>query len=459
MQLLPHQKTALEFINSRLDKGVGVLHGDPAGSGKTLPALLACARAKTPGSIILWITLATIKEQLVVDGINKFNIPLRPFTLTGTKTKRLNDLYAIKNQPSDVDIIILNYEQCLPEEEIKILAGMDISIICCDESVRMGNIKNKTYKQILKLANYKKCKRLCLSGDVISNNPLEAFALFSYLNPGCLGNYWTFVSTYFVPSMWAKAGFVRTSKLPELAARLQPYYLRREREVLLPDLPDLLEQVLPVTLNAKEDKLFNQIRSSLLLEIKPEDINKIVTPHTMDGGAVKYLRLRQLCVTPQLLGEQVESSKLNALKEFISTIGTSKALIFTEFAAAIPFIQEVLPVGSFVVIQGSVDQIKRQAILKEFMENPAIRFLVGTSAMQEGINAQAGDFVIHLDPPMTWSAYDQRCSRAHRHGRTDKVVSVRMVSKIEPKLYKLIENKQLISLSAMPYSVMKEILC
>jgi SNF2 family DNA or RNA helicase len=455
-KLLAHQKTALEFINSRLDKGVGVLHGDPAGSGKTLPALLACARANKPGQVILWITLATIKEQLVEDGIKKFDIPLVYFLLTGTKSKRLNALQALLQAPPD--IIIVNYEQILSEDELRIIASLNISIICCDESVRMGNIKNKTYKQILKLANYKKCKRLCLSGDVISNNPLEAFALFSYLNPGCLGNYWTFVSTYFVPSMWAKAGFVRTSKLPELAARLQPYYLRREREVLLPDLPDLLEQVLPVTLNAKEEKLFNQIRSSLLLEIKPEDINKIATPHTMDMGAVKYLRLRQLCVTPQLLGEQMESSKLTALKEFISTIGSAKALIFTEFAAAIPLILAHLPEGSSVVIQGSVPQIEREAIRQQFQTDPNTRFLVGTSAMQEGINAQAGDFVIHLDPPMTWSAYDQRCSRAHRHGRTDKVVSVRMVSKIEPKLYKLIETKQLISLSAMPYSVMKDIL-
>ena len=129
MELLPHQKTALEFINSRLDKGVGVLHGDPAGSGKTLPALLACARAKTPGSVILWITLATIKEQLVVDGIKKFNIPLVYFLLTGTKAKRLNALQALLQAPPD--IIIVNYEQILSEEELRIIAGLNISIICC----------------------------------------------------------------------------------------------------------------------------------------------------------------------------------------------------------------------------------------------------------------------------------------------------------------------------------------
>ena len=297
LNLLPHQLTALEFINSRLDKGVGVLHGDPAGSGKTLPALLACARAKAPGSVILWITLATIKEQLVEDGIYKFDIPLRTFVLTGTKTKRLNDLRALPN--CTADIIIVNYEQLLSSEELNIIAGMDISIICCDESVRLGNIKNKTYKQILKLANYKKCKRLCLSGDVISNNPLEAFALFSYLNPGCLGNYWTFVSTYFVPSMWAKAGFVRTSKLPELAARLQPYYLRREREVLLPDLPDLLEQVLPVTLNILKKKSYLiRYAPAYYWKLEKSDINKIATPHTMDGGAVKYLRLGSYVLPP-----------------------------------------------------------------------------------------------------------------------------------------------------------------
>jgi SNF2 family DNA or RNA helicase len=395
----------------------------------------------------------------VEDGIKKFNLPLKPFILTGTKTKRLNDLYAIKNQPSDIDIIILNYEQVLSDEELKLIAAMDISIICCDESVRLGNIKNKTYKQINKLANYKKCKRLCLSGDPIANNPLEAFALFSYLNPGCLGNWFKFVSDYFSPAPWSIAGFVKLDKLPHLAARLAPYYIRRSREELLPYLPELLEQVLPVTQTPQENKLYNQIKTGLLLEIEQADISKLETPHTMDAVIVKFARLRQLCISPELLGETTISSKLSALKEFVSTIGSAKALIFTEFASAVPLIRANLPSGASLEIQGSTPQESRQGIMLQFQTDPQINYLILTSAGEMGLNLQAADYVIHLDPPLTYSSYDQRCSRAHRQGRKDKVISVRMVTAgtLEERIYKLIENKKLMSLAAMPYSLMKEL--
>jgi hypothetical protein len=82
-----------------------------------------------------------------------------------------------------------------------------------------------------------------------------------------------------------------------------------------------MEEVLPVTMTAKENKLYSQIRSSLLLEIAKEEISKVKTPHTMDQGIVKFTKLRMLCDSPELLGDNDQSSKLAALKEFLGTWG------------------------------------------------------------------------------------------------------------------------------------------
>jgi SNF2 family DNA or RNA helicase len=94
------------------------------------------------------------------------------------------------------------------------------------------------------------------------------------------------------------------------------------------------------------------------------------------------------------------------------------------------------------------------------MTDPSIKYLIGTKALEMGLNLTKADYVIHLDPPLTFASYDQRCSRARRQGRNDKVISVRMVTagSLEQRIYKLIESKKLISLSAMPYSLMKEII-
>ena len=440
-ELLPHQLTALEFINSRLDKGVSVLESDPAGCGKTLPALYA-ARSHTPaGKLCLWVTLASLKQQLENE-IIKFGVDFKPIILNGKKSDRLTALG--RAQKGQADMLVVNYEELLSDQELQLIAALPISIIVADECMRLTNQKNKTYKNILKLANYKKCLRLALSGDPITSSPMQAFALFEFLNPNSLGSWLFFVSRYMVPSQWSRAGFVRTSRLPELADKLSPYYIRRKREDLLPDLPDLMEEVLTVEMNPREAKLYSQIRSSLLLEILKPDIDKLETPHTMDQGIVKFTRLRQLCVTPELLGENHESSKLTALKEFIGTINGAKALIFTEFASAVPYIQASLPSGSSLVIEGATGQELRQAIVDKFQTDPNIRYLIGTRALEMGLNLQAADYVIHIDPCLTFSSFDQRCSRARRQGRNDKVISVRMITagSLESKIYKLIENKR-----------------
>jgi len=454
MELLEHQKTALEFISSRLERGVGCLHSDPAGTGKTLPALLSARKFTPDGKICLWVTLASLKEQLENE-IVKFSVPFKPLVLKGTKTKRLN---AIRDaQKGGVDIVVVNYEQILLHG--KELSTLPIAVIVTDECSRLGNIKNKTYKYLVTIAKYTKAKKIALSGTPITNTPMEAYALFEYLNTNCLGNWFNFVKTYMLPTPFSIAGAINHYRLPQLATLLNPYYIRREREVLLPFLPDLIEEDLPVELSPEEEKFYKLIKSELLLEMQTEEIDKIENPITMQNGITKFMRLRQFLVHPSLIGSAHKKfSKLESLKEFLSTIGENKAIIFTEFSSAIPFIQEV--VGG-LVISGSTPQEERQAVIDKFQSSPDIKHLIMTRAGELGLNLQSASYVVHYDPPLTYSSYDQRNSRARRQGRQDKVISVRITVKgsIEDRIWKLIERKRLISLQAMPYNeLIKELL-
>lgn len=458
MNLLPHQQVSLDFLNTKLNNNVGALLGDSAGTGKTLPALLS-AREHTPANgLTLWTTLASAKLQLLTE-VEKFNVGFKPIVLSGTKTERLNDIRAALKACDDTKpvLLIINYEQLLAH------AGdffeLPIKVIVADECTRLGNQKNKTYKKLFWLAKVKAAKKIALSGTPITNTPLEAFALFEYLNPGRLGSWLGFALTYMEATPFSRVGAVRREKLGHLAARLQPYYLRREREVLLPDLPELMEVVVSVELSKEERKLYEQLVMELLLEIEKPKLDLIATPHTIANGIVKFARLRQVCVNSGLLGTgNLKTSKLEALSEFVGTLNGSKAIIFTEFASTVPAIMSKLPPHSAVSITGSVKQDDRAAILHLFQTDPKVKYLVGTKAMEMALNLQAADFVIHLDPPLTYSSYDQRISRARRQGRKDKVVSVKFIVKnsIEEKIYRLIERKKLISLLAMPYSELKK---
>ena len=158
-----------------------------------------------------------------------------------------------------------------------------------------------------------------MTGTPITNSPLEAWPLFTWLNPGSLGRFYSFASFYMAPTGFSMFGAIRTDRLSHLAGRLQPYYIRRSREELLPDLPELLEQTIPVELSDKEKKLYDQLKKELLFEIEKSAINKIDSPHTIQNGIVKFLRLRECADSLELLGESNKSSKMEALKELLDT--------------------------------------------------------------------------------------------------------------------------------------------
>lgn len=454
MTLLPHQPSAYKFLSDGLKNSIGRCHGDPAGTGKTLPALM-CAYKYTPiGKICLYVTLASAKYQ-VEEEMRKFSILFLSSILNGNKTARSKLLRELKDNRhyTAPDLLIINYEQILIHW--KELSELPVAVIVADECSRLTNHKNKTWKYLYHIAEKTKALRLALSGTPIKNTPMEAWSLFTWLNPGSLGRWFSFANTYMSRTQFSMIGAVRTDMLTHLAARLQPYYMRREREELLPDLPELMEQTIPIELNDKEAKLYKQLQQEILFDIDPKNLDKIETPHTIQNGIVKFIRLRQLCVNPALLGSGItSSSKLTALQEFLSTLGDSKAIIFTEFASAVPAIMDILPEKGAVSITGATSQEQRKLFIGLFQFIPKVQFLVGTRAIEMALNLHAADFVIHLDPPMTYASYDQRISRARRQGRKDKVVSVRIVSRgtIEEKIYRLIEKKKNISIMAMPYT-------
>lgn len=447
MQLLRHQKTALDFI---LSSKRGCALCDSAGTGKTLPALLAAEKLTRQGQVCLWITLNSLKYQLKGE-IERFKIALEPFILTGTAHNRQKILSSLPI--SSGAILIMNYEQVLNNPDMLKILQFPISVIITDECTRMLNSRNKTYKRIYKLAQMTGARKIGLSGTPIINSPMDAFSLFDYLNPRSLGNYFFFGTRYMKKTPFSLFGEVRKEMLPELACRLAPYYLRRDRETLLPDLPELMEEEIPVIMSAEESRFYSRLMAGLLLDIKREDLSKVENKGSLAFGITKFLRLRQACGSLSLLGENSNSSKLKALKDFLETTKEEKVIIFSEFSEMCKLINADLP-GSRMII-GETPNDLRDKILKEFNENPNVKILIMSGKVGEmGLNLQVASYVIHYDPPLSWASYDQRIARARRKGQKSAVVSVRLFcyNSVESRIYTLIEKKKNISLMAMPFN-------
>lgn len=297
--LYPFQQQGVKFLLS----GNGLL-GDQPGLGKTVQAITAC---KISGvERILVLTFASLKYQFQAE-VKKFWPHAATVVIDGNKEERAHQW----NQPAR--FYVANYELLL--RDLEVMAGKKWDVIICDECTRLSNHTNKQSRALKFLRGERK---IAMTGTAISNSPLDIFGIIEWLRPGVLGNYFHFANRYVQKDQWGGPKFYKN--LDELALRIQPFFLRRTKTQVLPDLPEKVKISIPFELSEKERKLYDQIKKELLFEIEALSINKIGSPVQLQNTIVKLMRLRQLANGMELIGEHTDSTKLQVLKDLLDTL-------------------------------------------------------------------------------------------------------------------------------------------
>lgn len=417
------------------------LLGDQPGLGKTIQAIAMCQMLKPQR--VLFLTFASLKFQFEGE-LKKFWPEATCTVINGTKKQRTDQWKA------NTVFKVANYELLLRDLP-EMVQSWDI--IIADECTRLSNHRNKQWKALNQLPAKKK---IAMTGTAVSNSPLDVYGILHWLYPNILGNYYGFINRYVVKDLWGSAKYYKN--LDELSKRIQPYYIRRTKEQVLPELPEKIKIEIPFELSAVERKLYDQIRSELLFDIEKACISKIESPVQMQNTVVKLLRLRQLANGMELLGDKTESSKLTVLKDLLSTLNGGKKIIFSEFAEMCKILNREIP--SSLMIIGETATEERNNIVNRFNTDPEVKVLVMSSAGAYGLNLQAADVVIHTDLPWSIAKYEQRAARSHRMGQKNTVYEYSLVAKhtVDEFVLKKLESKQEISERLMPVTQLKELL-
>ena len=106
---------------------------------------------------------------------------------------------------------------------------------------------------------------------------------------------------------------------------------------------------------------------------------------------------------------------------------------------------------SFVRLDGSVPQKKRQQLVDQFQRDPTCRVFLTTNAGSTGLNLQAANTVINVDLPWNPAVLEQRIARAHRMGQKNPVQVYLLVTEgtIEEKLLATLSAKHDLALAAL----------
>lgn len=338
------------------------------------------------------------------------------------------------------DIMLTTYHTAL--KDVEFLKEITFEYIVLDESQQIKNKDSKIFKAINQLeASHK----ISLSGTPIENSLSDLWSQMQFLNPDLLGNY-TFFKRAFIAPIEKKQDEVQKERLKSLIA---PYLLRRTKESVAKDLPDLTYKIFYSEMSTQQKKLYEREKSAAR--------NYILD--NLGDNSLKFsnivlntlTKLRQIANHPILVDDEYKSTsgKFQDITEALEVIkkGGHKTLMFSQFVRHLELYKEHFEKQDWKYswLTGSNTSKERQRAIKQFQENEAISaFLISLKAGGTGLNLTAADYVFITDPWWNPSAERQAIARAHRIGQTKNVIAIKFITKdtIEEKILKLQERKQ-----------------
>ncbi len=459
-QLRPYQMDGFRWLWQHHQNNTGACLADDMGLGKTLQCITILEHVKQSATEItsqfptdLFTPVLTKKpplQTLIIcptslvfnwsDEINKFVPHWKIINYTG-KNRTI-----FKNEFNQTDVVITSYQTFL--RDLEFFTKQTFNYIIADESQFLKNRDSKIFKAI---SSIQTLHRVALSGTPIENSLSDLWSLMQFINPEILGAYATFEKHFKIPIEKRHDETV----LQDLKNLIMPFILRRTKNQVLKDLPELTEQIIKVAMTVQQHRLYVTEKSkarNMLLKIKGEKNQNI-------GMVFKTLmRLRQISNHPILIGNNAASGKFDDVSAYLLTLNTSgvKTLIFSFFSQHLQLYTDWcnavnLPYAHF---DGSSSVKIRQAEINRFKTDSRVNlFFITTGSGGVGLNLTEATTVLLLDP--WWNPFKelQAISRSHRIGQKAPVHVVRFISKesIEEKILNLQQSKKLLSEELLSY--------
>lgn len=309
--------------------------------------------------------------------------------------------------------------------------------IVIDEAQIIKNRQTKKYQAISQLHCLHK---IILTGTPIENSIDELWSHFMMLMPPLQSLYHK-LQRMGVPTVH-EVYVSLTSKL------LKPFILRRIKQNVLTDLPERIEKTVYIELSEPERMVYRKVHAAIL-QAFATGISGRVNSIALEG----LLRLRQACVSPNLLPQNIslsghiESTKLQTALDLILSFQSEhrQVLVFSQFVSALHEMEQLLLSANirFVTLYG--DTRDRETPVKSFQSDNTITvFLISLKAGGVGLNLTAADRVILLDDWWNPAVEDQAMSRSHRLGQRHDVLVFRLICKdtVEEKILQLQDQKR-----------------
>ncbi|SYX09390.1 N-formylmethionyl-tRNA deformylase,SNF2 family N-terminal domain [Chlamydia poikilotherma] len=316
------------------------------------------------------------------------------------------------------------------------------------DEIHMAKNKNSQIHKIL--CRLDSQMKLGLTGTPIENNLLEFKGLLDIILPNYLPSDALF-KKLFTKKNTAEIDDEIIPSQDLLLKLTRPFILRRTKKLVLPELPEKVESIIPCTLSPEQKKLYLST-----LKREKAQIQQLESP---EEQTVNYLHvfallnhLKQICNHPAIFFKnpdkyrEHESGKWEAFVRLLHESLSSgyKVVVFSQYIHMIRIIMLYLEeIGvKYASIQGK--SLNRKEEIEYFTTDPECRVFVGSLlAAGTGINLTAGNVVIMYDRWWNPAKENQALDRVHRIGQKNTVFIYKLMTEdtLEERIHYLIEKK------------------
>lgn len=417
-RLRGYQRLGVAWMWHLYRNSLGGVLADEMGLGKTIQALaLVDALRASPGTA--GASLVACPASLVENWRRetlRFLPWARVFVHHGRQ--RLSD----PGEFAAYDVVITSYGTLARDQAL--FARHGFRCVFADEA---QHLKNRRTQNAKALRTIRADGRFVLTGTPVENSLDDARSLFEFLLPGYLRR------------SGIKGGGAAKADERAIAdevdrRRLAPYILRRTKQVVAPELPPRLEQVVFCEMGSVQKKLYEDVRARTERQIMELEYAGAGENRVRFAALTQLLRLRQACADPGVLDETIaleDSAKFAAFEEILDEAmdGGHRILVFSSFVSVLQRLAGGLRGRGvdYCYLDGSSND--RQAQVDRFQDDASVPvFLISLKAGGVGLNLTGADTVVFMDPWWNPAAEAQAADRAHRIGQTRAVSVIKLIT-------------------------------
>ena len=322
--------------------------------------------------------------------------------------------------------------------------------MCVDESTTIKNHSAQRTKNIIKISELAKYKRI-MTGSPVTKSPLDLYSQVQFLDPWLLDqqSYYSFRARYAVivqrnVGTHSFQHVVRYQRLDELQAKIQNFSTRVLKNDCL-ELPEKVYTKRSVSLTGEQVKAYTEMKKAAITFFEENVM-------TAASVLTQMIRLHQItCGHVKTDDGEVKPIKNNRIKELLDVLEETdgKVIIWAVYRYDIKEIEKVLGEKygkeSVASYYGDTKDSIRQSIVDRFMDSSDnLRFFVGNPKTGGyGLTLTSSHTVVYYSNDYSLEVRLQSEDRAHRIGQTTKVTYVDLMADhtIDEKIVKSLNNK------------------